>query len=121
MNDSLALQDVIEDLRRWIAGHGVIALAAQLEHTTAITELSTGDVNLNHAQHDRIMFMHEIMSAVVEKHGIVAARNWFLNGPVIGLGHGIAPRDAIRDGHFNEVKLSARRFIGARTPHPLDQ
>ena len=121
LNDTLSAQKVVEDLQRWIGGVGVIALAAQVEGTATIAAVAAGNANLARPQLERLMLMHEIMSAVVERHGIVAARNWFLSGRVGGLGHNTGPRDAIRDGHFSQVKSSAKRFINTRTPHPLEQ
>ena len=89
-------------------GPTLTALAAGIMDRSTLRDAATDRVELVHGARIRLALAHELFNDVAEARGDDSARAWFI-GANTGPTH-MSPAEAIRDGHFEAVRSSARRF-----------
>lgn len=108
MANEMSDTELVNELMALI-GPTLVGVTAHATYRSDSRNWAAGELDLQSEQRDRLKLAYELINDIAEEQGDDMARAWFI-GSSVGLDE-ISPCEGLRDGLFDEVRNSAKRFL----------
>lgn len=108
MTKEMSDVELVTELMAFI-GPTLVGVTAHAAYRSDSRNWAAGELDLQPDQRERLELAYKLLNDIAEEKGNDMARAWFI-GSNVGIDE-ISPCEGLRDGLFDEVRISAKRFL----------